>query len=45
MHSTDKAANSMFGFSLTQRWIAIRLDIICVCFGIATAFFSVCMKN
>ena len=45
MHSCDKAANSMFCFSITQRWIAIRLDIICVVFGISTAFFAVCFKN
>jgi hypothetical protein len=45
MNDMHKSANSFFGYSITQRWLAIRLDIICVTFGSATALMAVLFKN
>jgi hypothetical protein len=35
----------MFCYSTIQRWIAVRLDIICVGFGIATAGMACALRN
>lgn len=35
----------MFCYSTVQRWIAVRLDVICVGFGIATAATACALRN
>ena len=41
----EKSANAFFCYSITQRWIACRLDLICLSFGIFTAIFAMVLKN
>ena len=44
-NEVEKASNAAFCFSSTQRWIAIRLDIICVSFGAVTASLAIGLRN
>jgi ATP-binding cassette, subfamily C (CFTR/MRP), member 4 len=45
LNDLDKASNAFFGYSITQRWLAIRLDLICISFGTSTAIMAVAFKN
>jgi hypothetical protein len=45
MESVEKSANSTFCYVISNRYIGVRLDFYCVCFGVATAIFCLCLKN
>lgn len=45
MQSIEVSANASFNYYAVHRWFAIRLDMVCVCFNIATAIFAVSFKN
>jgi hypothetical protein len=45
MNDLNKSTNAFFGYSITQRWLACRLDLICISFGTATAILAVAFKN
>jgi len=44
-NEVEKASNAAFCFSSSQRWIAIRLDIICVTFGAVTASLAIGLRS
>lgn len=35
----------MFNYQTIQRWMSVRLDIICVSFGIVTAALALALRN
>jgi hypothetical protein len=45
MENLEKSANSTFCYIISNRWIGIRLDMICILFGISTSIFAVLLKG
>jgi ATP-binding cassette subfamily C (CFTR/MRP) protein 4 len=45
LESIEKSANASFCYVHTNRWVGIRLDTVCMVFGVTTAAFAVFMKN
>ena len=45
MDSIEKSANSTFCYNLVNRYVGIRLDSICIMFGVSTACFCVLAKD
>ena len=45
MEAIEKSANSTFCFIFMNRWVGIRLDALCVIFGVSTATLSVVLKD
>jgi len=45
LNDLAKSSNAFFCYSITQRWLACRLDLICISFGVSTAIFAVAFKN
>ena len=45
MESIEKSANSTFCYTIANRWIGVRLDVLCVSFGVSAAAFAVFMKD
>ena len=40
-----KSANATFGFLVSSRWLAIRLDLICALFAFLTAVLAFALKD
>ena len=45
MESIEKSANSTFCYIISNRWIGIRLDFVCIIFGVSTASFAVAFRG
>jgi len=44
-NTVEKCANATFCFSLTNRWVGLRLDLVCVMFTIATTAVAFLQKG
>ena len=45
MEAVEKSANSTFGFLVANRWLGVRLDGLCIFFGVCATAFAVFMKD
>ena len=45
MKNIEKSANSTFCYIIANRWVGIRLDIICLIFGMVTTILCICLRN
>lgn len=45
LEAIEKSANSTFCYCAVNRWVGIRLDAICVAFGVATTSICVALKG
>ena len=45
MEAIEKSANSTFCYISSSRWVGLRLDALCVIFGVSTATLSVVLKD
>lgn len=45
MDANEKSANSTFCYNLANRWVGIRLDSICLIFGVSTALICMGLKE
>lgn len=45
MDANEKSANSTFCYNLANRWVGIRLDSICLIFGVSTALICIWLKD
>jgi hypothetical protein len=45
MEAIEKSANSTFCYAVANRWIGIRLDALCVTFGVSTAALTIILKG
>ena len=45
MKNIEKSANSTFCYIIANRWVGIRLDIICLIFAMVTSILCICLRN
>jgi len=45
MEALESSANSTFCYNITNRWIGVRLDLVCGCIAICTSIFCIAAKN
>ena len=45
MKNIEKSANSTFCYIIANRWVGIRLDIICLIFSMVTTILCICLRN
>ena len=45
MKNIEKSANSTFCYIIANRWVGIRLDIICLIFSMVTSILCICLRN